>query len=221
MGIEPLHSLLDQIWGKAQRSFPQEHSVFLTFDDGPDPKTTPLVLDLLEAEQIKATFFLIAESARSHPELTQRICASGHAIGNHSTDHRYGNYFQSVAETKKWILEGKHQIETCAKKKTIGFRPPAGVRTPVIHRALKELGMPMIYWSKRYYDTRFAFDEKKAEQKASWVKPGEIILFHDRQSDENRMDFIKGLRMFIRCLKTREISFGVIPSRAGTVRGSG
>lgn len=186
------------------RTIPKSRNVYLTFDDGPDPTGTPRVLDLLKKEKVKATFFVVAEKVECYPELVRRILEEGHAIGNHSLDHRYAPYFQNVEKTKKWIEEARKKIENIAGKKTVGFRPPAGVRTPVIHRALKELQVPLWYWSQRYFDTQIVFDPKRAEKKAVQVRGGDIILFHDRQREKFLPIFLSGLEIFIQKISKRE-----------------
>src|SRR5688572_27569417 len=65
----------------------KSNSIYLTFDDGPDPEVTPLLLDLLKKKNAKATFFLVGTKIEAHPELVSQIIANGHGIGNHSYDH--------------------------------------------------------------------------------------------------------------------------------------
>lgn len=208
--VKSLHSLLDQVWGPAIRTVPNAKNIFLTFDDGPDPKTTPQVLDLLKKLKVRATFFVIAERAEAHPALIKRILSEGHAVGNHSTDHRYRNYFKSVKETKVWISQSESRLQALIHGKTVGFRPPAGVRTPAIHKALVELDIPMIYWSQRFYDTRFVFDEDKARKAASKVKQGDIILLHDSQSLKTLGPFLEGLSTYVFSLQEGGFTFATL-----------
>ncbi|MES2855743.1 MAG: polysaccharide deacetylase family protein, partial [Bdellovibrionota bacterium] len=77
--------------------------IYLTFDDGPDRESTPLVLDVLRAKNVRSTFFAIAEKARENPELIRRIIEEGHSIGNHSIDHKYGVFFKGRNAMLKWI----------------------------------------------------------------------------------------------------------------------
>ena len=71
-------------------------TVYLTFDDGPDDKNTPAVLDILRDAGVKATFFVTGRQAEAHPDVLQRIYDEGHAIGNHSYDHRYEKLYPDV-----------------------------------------------------------------------------------------------------------------------------
>jgi peptidoglycan/xylan/chitin deacetylase (PgdA/CDA1 family) len=87
----------------------EEQAVYLTFDDGPIPEVTPWVLDQLAEHGAKATFFCIGSNARSYPTILQRILVEGHAVGNHTWDHRQGwgcpdrAYFRSVLEARQWL----------------------------------------------------------------------------------------------------------------------
>lgn len=195
------------------RSFPSQEFIFLTFDDGPDPETTPHVLDRLKEGGVRATFFVIAEKAERFPLLIERIVKEGHRLGNHSSNHQYKGYFQSVERTKHWVLDAKKRIESLSGSKTVGFRPPAGVRTPVLHKALNEIDIPMIYWSKRFFDTRFLFDSKKAEKAAGSLSAGDIVLLHDLQTQEKRSAFLEGLSTFIRSTHLRGRSFSLLPQK--------
>ena len=69
------------------RMDPNEHSVYLTFDDGPIPEATPFILETLERYDIKATFFMVGDNVRKYPELFERVKAAGHRIGNHTMNH--------------------------------------------------------------------------------------------------------------------------------------
>src|SRR5262249_31521864 len=92
-------ALLDWSLGPCVRRIPprpgESRALYLTFDDGPFPPCTEEVLAVLAALEAKATFFLIAERAESHPSLVKRLLDEGHAIGNHSLDHRYQPFFSS------------------------------------------------------------------------------------------------------------------------------
>ena len=100
-----------------------EHEVSLTFDDGPDPKWTPLILDILKAKKVKATFFLLGSQAEQYPALVQRIVSEGHEIGNHTYTHQN----LSEASTQQIKLEcnaTQRLIESITGRSTTLFRPP-------------------------------------------------------------------------------------------------
>lgn len=173
-----------------------EKTLYLTFDDGPDPVTTPAVLALLGRLQAPATFFLIVEKMRRYPELTQRIRAEGHAIGNHSLDHGYREFFSSGRSLADWVRAAEEAFRQEGIE-SVGFRPPAGVRTPRLHRALHDLGLPLVLWSERFFDTRFVWTRGRADRALSRLEAGAIVLLHDRQPRERLERFLETLSYFV------------------------
>lgn len=154
-------------------------TLYLTFDDGPCPNSTERVLKLLKKHHAFATFFLVGDRAIQHPDIVRRICEQGHAVGNHSSDHGYRYYFSTEKKLKAWIEDAEMKLGSFLGGPTVGFRPPAGVCTPPLTRALKSMGMPYILWSVRYYDTRFKFTKKRVERSLGHLRDGDILLLHD------------------------------------------
>lgn len=182
----------------------QEKFVYLTFDDGPDPSATPAVLDCLAELNAPATFFLVAEKLAWFPDLVRRICENGHAVGNHSLDHRYRVFFRSGHAMKEWIKEAEQEFRRHGLE-SVGFRPPAGIRTPPLHRALHALDLPLVMWSERFFDTRRVWSRARADHALQRLTPGAIILLHDRQRPERLGTFLDTLRHFI--IQARAMGF--------------
>src|SRR6185437_4376244 len=128
----------------------QPKNMFLTFDDGPCPQSTPFVLRELEKYGAKATFFMVAERALRNVDLVRQIQDQGHAIGNQSLDHGYRAFFQNRLRLEAWIQSAERTFEDLTGGPTVGFRPPAGVRTPHLPTALRSLGLPLVLWAHRY-----------------------------------------------------------------------
>ncbi|MFC5862457.1 polysaccharide deacetylase family protein [Acidicapsa dinghuensis] len=120
--------------------------IALTFDDGPNPRMTPQLLDLLEKNKIKATFFLIGSYATQQKELARRIHAAGHAIGDHTWTHpnlsRTG-----AAKTREELSRTKDAIEQLLGAPVTLFRPPFGARQPATFRIARELGLTPVTWN--------------------------------------------------------------------------
>lgn len=157
-----------------------EKTLYLTFDDGPQPDVTDKVLDLLKKHNAKATFFCIGENVRKHPEIYQRILAEGHRTGNHSNTH-----------PNSWKVPADHYISDVAEAgKVIAsdlFRPPYGKLTPRTLFTLRK-NYRIILWDVITCD----FDEKvSAEQVVKnvldYAKSGSIIVFHDSVKAAPRM----------------------------------
>lgn len=181
-------------------------SVFLTFDDGPDPVGTLPVLEVLKKYNAKATFFVIAEKIRRNPELLREILRQGHTLGNHSWDHNYRNFWRGVDALKDWIRRGDEELRKEGAF-SVGFRPPAGVITPKLRRAAADLGQPIIMWNERFYDAVLPWGGWRARRSAAKLEGGSIVLLHDRQSAVRVNDFCKTLDTYLACLKDRGLKF--------------
>src|SRR5262245_52041165 len=121
-------------------------NLYLTFDDGPDPRSTEAVLNVLDKYNAKASFFVITQKARNNLSLIREIKSASHSIGDHSFDHRYRYFFQGRQALLKWVTASTEELNGMLGENNIGFRPPAGIRTPELHWALRKLNIPLIYW---------------------------------------------------------------------------
>ncbi len=171
--------------------------IFLTFDDGPAGDDTRAVIDLLAQVQAKATFFFIANKAQQNSALVKTVVNSGHAIGNHSSDHRYHHFFRGQAHLKSWIMKAQDQLAQISGVATVGFRPPAGVITPELLRALTDLQLPLWLWRHRFFDSLFAWKESAAKKTLARLQTGDILLLHDKQKPRNRQEFRQTLQRFL------------------------
>ncbi|MBF0196691.1 MAG: polysaccharide deacetylase family protein [Planctomycetes bacterium] len=158
----PRSSLLCPLQWKLQDS----KSVALTFDDGPDPKVTPIVLDLLKEHDIKGTFFLIGKEANKNIELVKRIVNEGHTLGNHSFNHAFATNLFSYSKLRGDITCASDALKQTCGQSPLRFRPPMGLKNPRVAKVAKELGLIVTTWSLKY-------------TKDSTLEGGDIILFHD------------------------------------------
>jgi peptidoglycan/xylan/chitin deacetylase (PgdA/CDA1 family) len=181
-------------------------SVFLTFDDGPDSANTERVLDILKAADARATFFLIANKIAGQERLVQRIHQEGHAIGNHSWDHRYRNYFKSRRSLRQWVEQANREFKRVGIAESVGFRPPAGVVTPPLKKVLRELGEPLVLWNERFYDTVRAWTAKKAVSSAERLTGGSVVLLHDRRRVADQHEFFSSLELYIDQIRLRGLN---------------
>ena len=149
--------------------------LYLTFDDGPDPVSTPAVLDILKAHDVHATFFCTGSKVLASPGLFARVAAEGHTIGNHGFSHLNG-LTTSIRAYCSDILRGRDI--TCSNL----FRPPYG-RLRVRQYRILERSMRIVFWDLMPYD----FDRKlTAEQSYSIllrrIRSGSVIVLHDTES---------------------------------------
>lgn len=171
--------------------------VLLTFDDGPDEKFTPLILDILQKENVRAVFFCIGKNMKGHPSIVKRIISEGHTLGNHSFSHNYWIDFGSKRSWEKEIGATNSIAGSIVGKKLRLFRPPYGVCTPNIKPVLEASNMSTIGWSLRSYDTTIKKENRLSKRIISLVRPGDIILLHDTQlvTVKSLTDIIRGVRM--------------------------
>lgn len=177
----------------------KDKKIAITFDDGPNPNFTSKVLQLLADYEAKATFFCIGKNVKKHPEILKLIASKGHDIGNHSYSHSNTIDFNS---TELWLMEIKstdQAIFNATGTKPTLFRPPFGVTTPHLAKALKVTGHQVIGWNSRPFDTTTKNHQRILKRILTKVQPGAIILLHD---NHNRIEVV--LEQLLQFLKTND-----------------
>ncbi|MBU1418455.1 MAG: polysaccharide deacetylase family protein [Proteobacteria bacterium] len=152
--------------------------VALTFDDGPSPSSTPIVLELLARYNLQATFFVIGEKAARHPELIADILARGHGIANHSWQHDNLLMLRSRRKLRQDIHRTQEVLQQFGIKPLL-FRPPAGITNPRLKQVLLDEGLLTVTFSCRAFDQGNKKITNLAQRILQRVKPGDIILLHD------------------------------------------
>ncbi|WP_290082749.1 polysaccharide deacetylase family protein [Paramuribaculum intestinale] len=176
--------------------------VYLTFDDGPIPEVTPWVLDLLDAEGIKATFFMVGDNVRRYPEVFEEVKRRGHSYGNHTMHHLQGFKVTSMTYMRD-ITEADRLIDSHL------FRPPHGIIRWRQAKAIKSRYNIIMYdlvtrdYSKRLRPNQ-VFDNVRR-----YARPGSIIVFHDSLKAERNMK--AALPLAIKWLKNEGYEFDVLP----------
>ncbi|WP_412042799.1 polysaccharide deacetylase family protein [Flavobacterium sp. C3NV] len=158
-----------------------EKKIAITFDDGPGIFTLE-VLELLKKYDVKATFFCIGKNIEAHPEILQQIIADGHLVGNHSYSHSKFFDFYNARKIREEIEKTDLLLEKYTSKKINFFRPPYGVTTPSIRRALEKTGHKVIGWNIRSLDGGTKNKELIFNRIIKRVSPGGIVLLHDTAS---------------------------------------
>jgi peptidoglycan/xylan/chitin deacetylase (PgdA/CDA1 family) len=170
-----------QAFGPAATSFKTSgRDVWLTIDDGPDPASTPAVLDLLRRYGAKATFFVVGGQVEKHPELARRIVAEGHTLGNHTQTHPSNSFWCATpARTAS-------EIDRCVAALLLAdapferyFRPPVGIRNPFLDPQLSARGMNLVLWTARGLEGGGGDPDAALTRLARQVRPGAIVLAHE------------------------------------------
>lgn len=152
----------------------------LTFDDGPDPVSTPVVLDALQQARVQATFFVIGHKVERYPELVRRIASEGHTLAIHSYKHELWYSFLSPRFVQQDILRCKQLIEGCGVPCSSFFRPPVGQASPRTAEGIRRARVRTIGWNVRGGDgVRRRSSEDCMQRVLSRIGPGSIVLLHD------------------------------------------
>src|SRR5205085_7838802 len=149
----------------------------LTFDDGPSADTER-VLDVLDAYDVRATFFMVGRQVERFPQIARRVAASGHEIGNHSYSHPI--YLYRSARETHWQLERTQQIIAAVTGvRARRARPPCGVRSPAYFRAARQLALQTVQWTRAGFDWTKRSPAEIARLVLRRARAGSIILLHD------------------------------------------
>ena len=152
--------------------------IALTFDDGPSPSSTPILLDLLARHHLQATFFVVGEKAGQHPELIAAILAQGHTIGNHSWRHDYFLMLRTPKVLKADIRHTQDILKKCGITPLV-FRPPVGITGPRLGKTLARENLMTVTYSCRAFDGGNRNIRNLAEKILRRLQPGDIIMLHD------------------------------------------
>lgn len=156
-----------------------EKAIALTFDDGPEPRHTEKILDVLKQNEIHAAFFFIGHKMEQHPEIVMRVVNEGHIIGNHSySHHRYFDLFPRQKMMEE-LQRTNNIAERITGKKLKFFRPPYGVTTPVLAKAIHTLGFATIGWNIRSLDTIVKDPSRLLDRISQRLRSGGVLLLHD------------------------------------------
>ena len=173
MFIEQPPQFFRQLYPRAcWRMNASERAVYLTFDDGPIPEVTPWVLDVLDKYKVKATFFMVGDNVRKHPDVYRMVVDRGHRIGNHTYNHLRG-FEEPTAHYVANVDKANDGLGTDL------FRPPHGFLRMGQYRALRAR-YRIIMWDlvTRDYNPKLTGEQVLAKVKR-YARPGSIITFHD------------------------------------------
>ena len=177
-----------------------ERSVYLTFDDGPIPESTPFLLDTLREFGIKATFFMVGDNVRKYPELYQQIVDEGHQVGNHTHNHIMGiryslhDYCYNVEKANAYIRSNL-------------LRPPHGWMRPVQYAALSQK-FKIVMWDLVTRDySKWMTAEDVFNNVKRYARNGSIITFHDSMKSIGKLRY--ALPKSIQWLKEQGYEFKI------------
>ena len=202
MLIEQPTKWLRWIYPKALwRINPEEHAVYLTFDDGPIPESTPFILDTLREFGVKATFFMVGENVERYPDLYRRIVEEGHQVGNHTYNH--------MGSLRHYIVTYYNNVEKANELiHSHLFRPPHGWMWLGAYNMLRRK-YKIVMWdlvTRDYSHLLNAFDVLR--NVVLYTRNGSIITFHDSLKSIEKLRY--ALPASLRYLKEQGYEFKVI-----------
>lgn len=154
-------------------------AIGLTFDDGPHPKLTPRLMEILKKENVQATFFMLGEQVEKFPEIAKAVADGGFEIGNHTYDHKDLTKM-SADEIRKEIERTQALIENATGKKPRLFRPPYGSVNARVAQIANELGLDIVLWSIDPRDWEAGKSQERILSKImAEAAPGAIVCIHD------------------------------------------
>lgn len=153
--------------------------VALTFDDGPNSRHTPRLLQILEEKGVKATFFVIGKRTEKQAELLRRILKEGHLIANHTYSHPSLFCFLTPRRLREEIEKGQEAISRICGVRPRYFRSPVGLRHPLLDLYLGRAGLEYISWRVRAFDSFVQQPHVLRRRIIDKVAPGDIVLLHD------------------------------------------
>ncbi|WBB99358.1 MULTISPECIES: polysaccharide deacetylase family protein [unclassified Solwaraspora] len=213
LGVRTFHRLRP-VTPSARRSWPVFRvgagAVALTVDDGPDPRWTPALLDLLARHRVPATFFLIGDRVAEHPELARRIVAAGHRIGNHSLRHPMPFAALDADRLHREINHAQQRIHDATGVTARLFRAPSGGWSTRVLAATVDAGLTPVDWTVNSSDWKEP-GVGHITRTLSRAGSGHVLLCHDGGGD--RSQTIAALGTVIPRLLYRGLRFVPVPDR--------
>lgn len=164
----------------------QKEAVAMTFDDGPDPSSTPDILNLLAKYRVSATFYINGHRAERYPHLIREIVSQGHTIGNHTYSHDNFIMLKSAGALKKEIQKTQlvlSQLDVFPYT----FRPPVGITSPRLKNVLNQLDMYAVTFSRRAGDRGNRQIDHLSQKILQNLRSGDIIMLHDKPLPNEKM----------------------------------
>lgn len=178
--------------------------IALTFDDGPHPRYTNQILDILKAYGVKATFFEVGENIRYYSETAQRVAREGHEIGNHTNTHPHLKGIEG-AEFLAEVELCDNAIESITGKKTKLFRPPEGVVEDCVKITAQKRNYSLVLWDIDTKDWAGRSCDDIVKTVLDNARNGSIILMHDYIS--KKCHTVEALKIIIPALQKRGYRF--------------
>jgi peptidoglycan/xylan/chitin deacetylase (PgdA/CDA1 family) len=182
LGLWPRSQWLGSNWTHLPSRAAALGAVAITIDDGPDPEITPRVLAILAEHGAHATFFCIGQRAGQSPDIVRACIAQGHAVENHSDRHAHSFSLLGMGAQRRELEYAQRAIERVTGSAPRFFRAPAGLRNIFLDPVLQQLGLQLVSWTRRGFDTVNSDARAVLARLTSRLSAGDILLLHDGHS---------------------------------------
>lgn len=205
-----------------QEGLDPDKVIYLTFDDGPDPKWTPQILELMQRYNAVGTFFELGRSAASFPDLVRALAEGGQTLGNHSYSHAdftkldYGGFYTEVSNTNWALRNALVGTEGLSSQITPCVRPPYGAVDSNVYSYIAQIGFVPAFWTIDTLDwSGIPGDSILNNVKAGLTYPNKIVLMHD--GGQNRENTVEGLGLVLHDLTLAGYRFEPFCTESGGI----
>lgn len=213
--MRPRSRLLGSNMTRLSAAAARRGEVALTFDDGPDPHSTPQVLDLLDQYGAKASFFCIANKVAAYPDLAREIIRRGHSVENHTSSHPHAFALFGPSALQREINTAQTTIHAVTGVAPVFFRAPMGFRNPILAPLVERARLRYVTWTRRGYDTFAKNPEPVLQRLQDGLTAGDILLLHDGRSTQLNgnaaiiLEVLPRLLERLRTLKLKSVSLTI------------
>jgi len=168
----------DLIFGPSVERGPRDRKIYLTFDDGPNERATPAILETLAAARVPAAFFMVGDHVRRFPSAARDVAGAGHLVGNHTYNH-VKLHFAGPKKIRTQLSKTHDAIESVMGVSPRSFRAPHGYRTPFLISIIVDMNYTVFGWTFGVFDTAKPGVEQIRRRVRKRLRPGAIVLLHD------------------------------------------
>jgi len=169
---------MDLIFGPSVERGPRRRRIYLTFDDGPNERATPAILETLAASRIPAAFFMVGDHVQRFPRVARQVVQEGHMVGNHTYNH-VKLHFAGPQKIRTQLQETHETIASITGVAARSFRAPHGYRSPFLISIIMDMSYTVFGWTFGVFDTAKPGVEEIRRRVRKRLRPGAIVLLHD------------------------------------------
>ena len=168
----------DLVFGPSVERGPKIRRIYLTFDDGPNERATPAILETLAGSGVPAAFFMVGDHVRRFPRLARQVVKEGHMVGNHTYNH-VKLHFAGPKRIRNQLQKTHETIESVTGVTARSFRAPHGYRSPFLISIIVDMSYTVFGWTFGVFDTAKPGAEEIRRRVRKRLRPGAIVLLHD------------------------------------------